>query len=69
MNMDQADHYLFHPDDAPDICFCCARRDIRLMTVRHQATDRLVHLCLECMTGNGAAYLLDNTKPWNGSKP
>jgi len=68
MNMHQTDHYLFHQGDMPDVCFCCARRDLRLIIVRHQSTNRLVHLCVECMEANGDEYLLDNTRPWTGAK-
>ncbi|KQC09785.1 MAG: hypothetical protein APR62_13275 [Smithella sp. SDB] len=68
VNVYQANNYLFHPNDISDACFCCARKESFLIVVRHQASNKLVHLCSECMTAKSDEYLLDNTKPWTGSK-
>jgi len=62
------DNYCFHKKDTSDACFCCNQKVERLIIVRHMESNRLVHLCLECMIENSSDYLLDNTKAWPGEK-
>jgi len=60
--------YRFHRLDEPDRCFACRGNSTRFLIVRHAESMMLVHLCPDCMVDRLSDYLLDNTRPWHGSK-
>ncbi|MEA3470747.1 MAG: hypothetical protein U9R24_03420 [Thermodesulfobacteriota bacterium] len=60
--------YEFHDDDSPDRCFLCSQNSSRLFVVRHVKSEKMVHLCQDCMLNNLSEYLLDNTRPWTSKK-
>lgn len=60
-------YYEFHDDDVADKCFLCSHNTKRLFVVRHVVTEKMVHLCEDCMVENISEYMLDNTKPWTSS--
>lgn len=65
---DDADCYQFHEDDNPNRCFLCGQNTSRLIIVRHLESMKMTHLCESCFISNLSDYLLDNTRPWLGSK-
>lgn len=60
--------YEFHEDDSGERCFLCRQNSQRLFVVRQVESMKMVHLCGECMVCNSDAFLLDNTRPWEGLK-
>ncbi|TFG37575.1 MAG: hypothetical protein E4H39_01915 [Syntrophobacterales bacterium] len=60
--------YEFHVDDMPERCFLCSLNSSKLFVVRHIESEKMVHLCQDCMVNNLSEYLLDNTRPWTSKK-
>jgi hypothetical protein len=60
--------YEFHDDDSGDSCFLCSQNSSHLFVVRHVKSEKMVHLCQDCMLNNLSEYLLDNTRPWTSKK-
>ncbi|HON58390.1 MAG TPA: hypothetical protein PLT45_02520 [Smithella sp.] len=60
------DSYRFHGDDAAGRCFCCRQSVSKLLIVRHVQSEKMVHLCSQCLVEHTDDYLLDNTRPWTG---
>ncbi|MBA7578073.1 hypothetical protein ES708_19929 [subsurface metagenome] len=57
-------YYERHGHDMLDRCFLCGELSEGLSVVRHIASMKMVHLCVDCMTDRMSEYLLDNTRAW-----
>ncbi len=68
MNYEDEKCYEFHENDRAGRCFLCSAENSRLFVVRHVKTQKMAHLCANCMCRSLSTYMLDNTRPWRGDR-
>ncbi len=59
--------YELHEGDSKNRCFLCKESCEKTFTVREIKSQKMVHLCKDCMVNNISDYILDNTRPWEES--